>query len=421
VFKQLRRLLSNWYVFSIVSKISLVLIGLLYSALTARYLGTELKGETAYISSVVSTIGIFTSFGLHQAYPYYRKTYGKEKIVSKYMSNIVVLHVIYLLICVVTALFVGSIENCVITLFVPFASYYRITSYVATIEKPNRIQLIGVIAEIVEILIILVLLITIPANYGIAVAILVAKEIILSIIFSMTISHEISFKNIDVHLLIDMGKYGFFPMVALLLSTMNYRVDTIMMKHMDCISTSQLGVYSIGIMFANKVLLIPEAVKTILLAKLSRDKGAEEVAMATRLCLPIAIFTCIGIVALGKPFIRFLYGGDFAGAYEVTVATMVGIIAIMYYKMIATYNNVNRMQKINIALLSIAVITNILLNFILLPKLNIVGGALASTFSYTLCAVLFIGYFKKKTAVKLKDMFIITRNDVNSIINIFKR
>lgn len=416
----IKRILSNWYIFSIISKISLVLIGILYSALTARYLGTELKGETAYISSVVATIGIFTSFGLHQAYPYYRKTFGKQNIVSKYMSNIILLHAFYLLISIVISCFVGSLETIVIALFVPFASYYRIANYVAMIETPNRIQLIGVIIEIVEIIVILILLFTIPANFLIAILILVAKEIILSFIFTFKIGGEINVRNIDLKFLLEMGKYGFFPMISLLLSTMNYRVDTIMMKHMDCITTSQLGVYSIGIALANKVLLIPDAVKTILLAKLSRDKGPDEVAMATRCCLPVALFTCLGIIVLGRPFINFLYGGTYAGAYEVTVATMAGIVAILFYQMIATYNNVNRMQKINIVLLSAAVVANVVMNYILLPILNIVGGAIASTISYTLCAALFVSYFKKKTNVRIKDMFIINRDDINNIKTILR-
>ena len=143
--------------------------------------------------------------------------------------------------------------------------------------------------------------------------------------------------------------------------------------------------------------------------------------MATRCCLPVAFITCLGIVVLGRPFINFLYGGAYAGAYEVTVATMVGIIAIMYYKMIATYNNVNQMQKINIILLSAAVFVNIIMNYLLLPILNIVGGAIASTVSYTLCAILFILYFKKKTDVSIKDMFLINRTDINRIKSILKK
>ena len=193
------------------------------------------------------------------------------------------------------------------------------------------------------------------------------------------------------------------------------------MKHMDCISTSQLGVYSIGVTIANSILLIPEAVKTILLAKLSRDRGPEEVTMAIRYCLPATIITCLGIIALGRPFINLLYGGDYSGAYEVTVATMIGIISIMYYKMIATFNNVNRKQKLNFVLLTTAVLANMGMNYILLPLLNIIGGAIASTISYTIAALLFILYFIRDTHVPLYDLFIINKSDIVRLKSIFKK
>ena len=212
MLQQLKRVFSNWYVFSIISKVTLVLIGLLYSALSSRYLGPSLKGETAYISSVVTTVGIFTSFGLHQDYPYYRKTVGKDKIVSSYMSNIVLLHLVYAIIAFLACIFTSTNENFVIAIFIPVASYYRIVSYVATIEKPNQIQLINVIIELIEIIIILILMFTVPSNYLIAVLFLVSKEIIQGILFTFRIGATIRFRNIDLNLLYEMMKYGFFPM-----------------------------------------------------------------------------------------------------------------------------------------------------------------------------------------------------------------
>ena len=60
------------------------------------------------------------------------------------------------------------------------------------------------------------------------------------------------------------------------------------------------------------------------------------------------------------------------------------------------------------------------MNYLLLPVLNIVGGAIASTVSYTLCAILFIQYFRKKTDVCIKDMFLINRSDINGIKSIIR-
>lgn len=416
-----RGLLKNWYVFSILSKIALVVIGLANSVMTSRYLGAELKGETAYISSIVTTAAIFTSLGLHQAYPYFRKKEGKEKLLSPYMTNVIALHAVYFIICITVCFIVKDIETKVVLLYIPISSYHRVCNYVAVVEKPNRIQFWNVVVEIFVILVVAIMMFIIPKSFAIAVFILVAVEIMMSIICTLYLHPKVLIEYLSIRELWKYGKYGFMPMISLLLSTMNYRVDTIMMKQMNCISTAQLGVYSIGIALAQKVLLIPEAVKTILLSKLSRGRGADEVAMAMRFCFPVALITCMAIVALGKPFVNLLYGGEYSGAYEVTIATMIGIISIMFYKMIATYNNVNNLQYLNVKYLSISVLVNIGMNAILLPTLNIIGGALASTISYTICAVLFIISFKKRTSINVRDMIILSKDDIRMIKRLVTR
>ena len=64
-------------------------------------------------------------------------------------------------------------------------------------------------------------------------------------------------------------KIGFFPMLALLMTTLNYRIDVLILKSYPQITSSQLGVYSIGISLADKIVLIPDTLKGILASKLS--------------------------------------------------------------------------------------------------------------------------------------------------------
>ncbi len=51
-------LLKNPYVFSVVTKICIVLLGFIYTVLQSRYLGAALKGDVAYISSITSITAI---------------------------------------------------------------------------------------------------------------------------------------------------------------------------------------------------------------------------------------------------------------------------------------------------------------------------------------------------------------------------
>ena len=82
--QMVKGLIKNEYLFSIFAKLITMFISLLQSILVARYLGTFYQGEMAYITSISSIGAIVITFGFHQAYPYFRKEYGKDKI---YHSN----------------------------------------------------------------------------------------------------------------------------------------------------------------------------------------------------------------------------------------------------------------------------------------------------------------------------------------------
>ena len=399
----------------------LVLIGLLFSALSSRYFGSEIKGEVAYISTVVSTVAIVTSFGLHQAYPFFRKTYGVDQVKKFYFNTVLALHALYLFLCILLSGFVNSFEIKIIILFIPLSSFHRISTYVATIEKPNVFQLFELIIEIIEVIVLAILLFSSSCNLYIALAIIYTKDFVVAVISCLIIHESINVENVNISLLFKLLKYGFMPMISLMLSTLNYQIDIAMMKHLDCISTSEIGVYSIGVALANKILLIPEAIKTILLARISRDKGPSEVAMVTRTCLPITLFISLGMLAFGKPFINFVYGGEYSYAYYVTIATLIGINAIMFYKFIATYYNANHLQGRSVLLLAISVILNVVLNLILLPRMNIVGGAIASTISYSVCALLFIVSFSVHSKISIRNIVILRREDLSTLFKIFKK
>lgn len=88
---------------------------------------------------------------------------------------------------------------------------------------------------------------------------------------------------------------------------------------------------------------------------------------------------------------------------------------MIYYKMIGSYNIVRGKQKENLLRLALAVLTNIILNIILIPRFGNKGAAIASVFSYGVAAFLYIMYFRRLTGTKLTDMLMINREDIYRI------
>ena len=69
--------------------------------------------------------------------------------------------------------------------------------------------------------------------------------------------------------------FGIFPMFNLLLNTLNYKVDVVMLKHQT--EYAVVSMYGVGVALAEKCWAIPDAIRDILLSKLANGKTAKEV------------------------------------------------------------------------------------------------------------------------------------------------
>ncbi len=70
----LRRVVNNDYAFTIFTKIAALLIGVISSSFSKRFLGPALEGQWRYIDSLLTTVAIAANLGLYQPYPYYRRS-----------------------------------------------------------------------------------------------------------------------------------------------------------------------------------------------------------------------------------------------------------------------------------------------------------------------------------------------------------
>ena len=118
------------------------------------------------------------------------------------------------------------------------------------------------------------------------------------------------------------------------------------------------------------------------------------------------------VVIIGKPLIRMLYGSEYEGAYYITLIICAGVIGMVFYKMIYSFNVANGDKNVNLYLLGISAIANVFLNAITIPFLGSYGAAIASLVSYFVCGVGFLFFFTRKTNIKLMDVVFIKKDDL---------
>ena len=409
--KSLIKAIKNPYVFSIISKITLVMLGFIYSVCQSRYLGAALKGDVAYITSITSITSIIFGCGVHQAYPYFKKKTG-EDVAPLFMKLSVLMMVIYLAVAgVLTLIMHLDFSLGAVFILTPCLVYTKIVAYINMVENPNKKNITELIVSIIEVIIVVGFWLKVPASIYIGIFIFAVKDLILAIIYTyrmrVPLLESVEFSVVHCQ---EIFRFGIFPMLILLMTTLNYRVDIIMLKQF--VTSTDVGIYSVGVMLAERVWVIPDAMKEVMISNLAKGKGIEEVSFVIRVCNLACIIVVVGIILLGQPFINLFYGVEYAPAYSVTVVILIGVVFMVYYKTIGAYNIVEGKQKDNFIYLVISVICNLVLNIILIPRFGNLGAAIASIFSYAVSAGLFTRKFVYDNNVNIKDMLLPNQADL---------
>ena len=417
-----KRIVRNEYVYSIITKFITFAIGIIQSVLVARYLGAELKGVNAYVSSIVSIGGIVITFGMHQAYPYFRKKLGKDAIYTDYLSLTVLLFSIYFIIGLILAvIFRSTPELSAVFILIPIFGYSRVVGYVALVEHPNKRNSWWTIISVLDIIYVALLWIFIKRNVFWGISILAFAEVLKCISFTCILKIHVKIHKGLFPILKELGKFGFFPMVALLMTTLNYRIDVLMLHHYSYITDSMIGVYSLGLSLSDKIVMIPDTLKGVLVSKLSKGAHDDEVAKVSRIGFWASLLLALVIFAFGRIAINILYGEEYYDAYPIVLITAAGVLAVSYFKLIAQYNIVNKKQKLNVLMLSIAIIVDVVFNLLFIPVWGIQGAALATCLGNVVCGVVFIIYFCRKTGTKASEMILLQRSDMEALKALLKK
>lgn len=418
--KTIGKLTENAYCFSMLAKCIGVLIGIIHSVLFSRYLGAGLRGEASVITNYAGLISLVLCLGVYQAYPYFKRKTDQD-IYREYINYIFGLFCLYVIIGAVLIFTLDlPTDITVVVILIPLLMGIQQLNYVVLIENPKLRNTASIRLDLFDIAFLLVLMVFTKANYFLCIMFLIVKNLVY---FGIAVSNlkikvwtiRPSLKGISSYL-----KYGIIPMLTVILMEINYRADIIILKHFN-VDMAQIGIYSLGVLLANRLWMIPDALKDILLSNLAKGRTVKEVVKITRISFFITILFIISAVIFGKPVIWLLYGNEFSGAYIVTMVLASGILGMVFYKMVYSYNVVNGHIKVNLILLGIAAIINVSLNFILIPLYGIIGAATASFVSYLVCGISFLAYFCIQTKTPALEMLFITRKDFKMISNYFKR
>ena len=406
-------IVNQEYVFSVISRISGVFISIIYSIIFNRYLGAELRGEASVIANYISIISAVICIGMYQAYPFYKKKDGD--VFYPFLNTMFSFYLLIFIGFAVAAVFLPFSLNLKVALFlIPVQACLRQLNYVLIIERPKIRNISINVIHVLDILVVALLWIFTEVSYTFLVTIFVIENIISFTISFANLKLVFSKLRFTLRLLPEYARFGIMPMITIFLMTVNYKVDILMLERYEPVTMAQIGIYSIGVALAEKVWLIPDAVKDILLSRLCKEKGRgeEEVAKIIRINLVVTVATVLFTALVSKPFVNIVYGEEYMGADVITVIMLAGVIGMIFYKMVYSYNVSLGKRAVNLTFLGVAAAVNVIGNLIFIPSFGIYGAALTSVISYTLCGICFLVYFKCVSGVPLRRMLFIQKEDI---------
>lgn len=412
--RMMKTVFNNDYVFTIFTKITAVLIGLIASSFSNRFLGAELKGQLGSISSLLSIVAVTANFGLYQPYPYYKRQHEPE-VLDKFLRIFMLQFLVYMGIGAVGAVFFDSPKLTAVCLLAPIQVLANQLSFLIMVEDVKYKNVIFFTARITNTIITILAFYTMKRTIIVSLALIIVGDLITIIMALQRMRKLPNPLRADLRFTAKIVPFGIVSMITTLMLTLNYRIDTLMMDYLYHVPDREIGFYTLGVSLSEYGWLIPDAFREVLFSRTAKDDAIDEVTMSMKVNLYLTVFILLGILVLGRPAIWILAGSEFLSAYPVTVLLAFGIIPMSWFKIVGTLLLAQGKKYVYLGMLTASVAVNIICNMLTIPLWGKMGAAAASVASYTAAGILFLGYYLHAYQIPVSRVFVLNASERNKL------
>lgn len=389
-----------------ITKLVLIVIGLLTTVTVTHVLGPEGRGFFAVATTIMGMGVQFGNLGIHASNTYtVSQDYNKLSIL---MGNSLMFSFIFGGVCAIIAWIffllypeitpIGKELFSVTLIWIPIGlAYLFVQNLLIGIYEFKIYNLIEIVVKLLNLT--LISLVIVLNNISVE---NIFSMGLISMFFGLIWVVIVLYKKfpkhpkISIQLFVNNITYGFKAYLAALFSFMVLRIDLIMIQYM--LGPKQAGYYSISATMADMVYMLPVVVGTVLFPKLSALSDVNQKWAITRKiafiigCVMLIIILIATIFA--KYIITILFGNTFIPAVSPFIWLMPGIFMLSINTIYMNYFASMGMPNVTVYAPGLTSIVNILLNFKLINLYGIEGASLSSCISYGM--MLFMSYLYQR-------------------------
>ncbi len=232
----------------------------------------------------------------------------------------------------------------------------------------------------------------------------------------------------------EITKYSLPLLFSSILTQVIVWTDVLMIGYFR--TTSEVGIYNIALPTATLLAIIPGGiigiflpVMTELLAKNKNKEFKQTLKISSKWIFFINLPIFFILLLFSKQILLFLFGKEYLAGNSALIILCSGYIIYQTFNICRSTLNVIKKTKINLINTVVAALINIILNYILIPKYGMIGGAIATSTSLIIFGILVfieVYYLTKIISIKwnylkaiiagLLTMFFITKINLNFIL-----
>ena len=199
-----------------------------------------------------------------------------------------------------------------------------------------------------------------------------------------------------------------------------WRVDVLLVAHWR--GAAEAGVYAVATQFTLFLLLLPNAVSHLMLARLAatQENAAAFTCQAARHTAALMLLVCMGSVPLSYA-LPLLYGPAFAEVPRLVWLLLPGVFFMALQAVLVQYFVGTGLPRKIPALWVLTLVLNVGLNCWLVPNRGASGAALVSTVTYTFICLAVWLCFRRKTGRKLRETFVLEMKEWLNLIRPIER
>jgi O-antigen/teichoic acid export membrane protein len=199
-----------------------------------------------------------------------------------------------------------------------------------------------------------------------------------------------------------------------IVSMLNYRINVYIVAALT--PHADLGFYTTAVSAAETLLLVAQvsAIVTVPhIGSLPRDEAAQLTARCVRNNLVLVGACSIGLALIAQPVVAFLYGNAFLPAVAPLRILLIGMVPWSAASMISSYYTLNgRRPQVALITAAASAVASAGISFMLVPRIGLIGAAIATTVTYTFSVLVMVAYFSKETKIPPSRIFFFQREDL---------